>query len=115
MREKGGNKSRRQRKVLGWNRKGGARSEALSLRSRDSFDSAPRSSQARGVGGAWAPPKGPAPAAVGAGLGAGLCGAGRRGGVAEGGPLVGPWRSRNLWGLLAASREHPLEGQPGTR
>lgn len=30
-------------------------------------------------------------------------GAGRQDGVAESGPLVGPWRSRNLWGLLAAS------------
>lgn len=55
-------------------------------------------------------PKRPPPAAVGAGPGAGLCGAGRRGEVAESGPLVGPWRSRKVWGLLAASMENPLVG-----
>ena len=54
-------------------------------------------------------PKRPQPAAVGAGL----YGAGRRGGVAESGPLVGPWKSRNLWGLLEVSTENLLEGQPG--
>lgn len=90
--EKGGNKLPRQRKSLGGTQKkrasGGTPSPSLYIALIPLA-----AAREQGRGGPGTEPQHPPLAAVGAGPGAGLRGAGRRGRIAESGPQVGLWRN----------------------